>query len=385
MAPRPRADVAVEVRSQHARRAIALAGLIALVSLLHYLTDPHYGLLHGVYQRLYYAPVILGAYWYGVPGGLLAAGGAALAYIPHIHLVWSDNPAYSASQYAEIGMFFVAGLFIGLLADHQRRLTARYRDAAASLERANRELRDSHEQIRRADRLSALGQMAAGLAHELRNPLASVKGAFEIVAAKIPPGTPEAEFAEIGTRELGRLEALLQQFLNYARPRPPEFRQARLDDVVAHVVGLLGPEAERAGVEMRVDSLQAVPPLLVDVEQIEQVFLNVLLNAIQASPRGGRVRVRADRDGDHAVIDVLDEGPGIPPEHRARVFDPFFTTKEKGTGLGLAVSARIVAAHRGDIEVRAASGGGTCMRIRLPLLTRPAPAGEVVSRPGPAS
>jgi len=353
--------------AKRARHGLVLGVLIAGISVLHYLTDPRYGLLHGIYQRLYYAPVILGASWYGVSGGLLAAGAAALAYIPHIHLAWSGNPAYSASQYAEIVMFFLAGLFVGLLADHQRRLTLQYQRAAASLERALGELRASQEQVRRADRLSALGEMAAGLAHELRNPLASMKGAFEIVAAKIPPGTPEAEFAEIGAKELERLNDLLERFLRYARPHPPELRRAALADILAHVVRLLGAEAERAGVEVAIEEGAALPELLVDVEQIEQVFLNVLLNAIQASPRGGRVRIRHRLEGDRVVVDVLDEGPGIPAEHRSRVFDPFFTTKEKGTGLGLAVSARIVATHGGEMEVQPAPGRGTCLRIRLPL------------------
>lgn len=370
-----------DTRGERARKGATLLVLIAAVSGLHYLTDPHYGVLHGIYQRLYYVPVILGAYWYGVRGGLLAAGVAALAYIPHIHLAWSGNPAYSASQYAEVVMFVAAGVFIGVLAEHERRLTAQYRRAAASLERANRELRESQEQVRRADRLSALGEMAAGLAHELRNPLAGVKGAFEIVTSKLPAGTPEAEFAEIGARELARLDDLLKRFLSYARPQPPALRRARLDDILAHVVALLRPEAERAGVQVDLEPRGQPPELLVDVEQIEQVFLNVLLNAIQASPGGGRVTIRQGLDGTGAIVDVVDEGPGIPPEHRTRVFDPFFTTKEKGTGLGLAVSARIVAAHGGDIEARPGPGRGTCMRIRLPL-----PAGSPqVSAGGSAS
>lgn len=366
-------ELGPETRAQRASKGLALLAVIVLISALHYLTDPRYALLHSIYQRLYYAPVIVGAYWYGVPGGLLAAGGAALAYIPHIQLVWSGNPAYSASQYAEVGMFFVAGLFVGLLADRQRRLTAQARRAAASLEQAYRELRDSQEQIRRADRLSALGEIAAALAHELRNPLASVKGAFEIVAARVAPGTPEAEFADIGTKELGRLDELLGRFLSYARPQPPELQRARLDGLLDHVAALLEPEAERAGVEVHIDSRQAIPEVLVDASQIEQVFLNVLLNAIQASPRGGRVWIRHATERHRLVIDVLDEGPGIPAEHRARIFDPFFTTKEKGTGLGLAVSARIVAAHGGDIEAQPGPAQrGTCVRIRLPLAAGPA-------------
>ncbi len=348
------------------RQVAVLVGAILLISSLHYLTDPRYVVLHGIYQRLYYGPVILGAYWFGVRGGLLTALVTSLAYIPHIEITWSMNPPYEASQYVEIVMFYVAGLFVGLLADHQRKLTAQYARAAASLERANRELQESHEQLVRADRLSALGEMAAGLAHELRNPLAGVTGALEIIASQVPAGTPQAEFSGIARKEVGRLEDLLNRFLAYARPRPPAPRLANLGELVGHVVALLRPEVERQSVSIDTAGAQPWPLLRVDPEQIEQVILNVLLNAIQASPRGAVVQVRHHVEGGQVIIDVVDEGPGIPEELRARVFHPFVTTKTKGTGLGLAVSARIVNSHGGSIDARPDAGGGTCVRIQLP-------------------
>ena len=354
-------------QSSHLARAATLAAAIAIISGLHYLTDPQHAVWHLVYQRLYYVPVIVGAYWYGIWGGLLTALVTSVAYVPHIHMAWSGNPAYSMSQYTEIVMFHVAGLLVGLLASQQRRLTGRYQRAAESLEKASVELRESHGQLVRADRLSALGEIAAGLAHELRNPLASVKGALEIVASRVKPGTPESEFSEVGQKELARLDALLTEFLTYARPHAPELRKADLDDVMDHVAALLGPEAERAGVTIEIEREQAIREALVDPEQIQQVFFNVMLNGIQASLAGARVHVRRYHTSDGVVVEVTDEGPGIPSEHLSRIFDPFFTTKEKGTGLGLAISARIVAAHGGDISARRGSDRGTCVRIRLPL------------------
>jgi signal transduction histidine kinase len=297
---------------------------------------------------------------------------AAVAYWPHIHITWGANAAYAASQYAELVIFQAAGLLVGFLSDVQRRLTRQSQEAAASLESANRELRESQEQVRRADRLSALGQIAAGLAHEIRNPLAGIKGALEIVASRVGPGTPEAEFTGVASTELARLDSLVGEFLTYARPREPELRMASVRDAIDHVVLLLGPEAERAAVTIVRDETVPLPDLRMDPEQVRQVLFNVILNAVQASPAGKAVRIRTYADSGAAVVEVSDEGPGIPPESRERVFDPFFTTKTHGTGLGLAVSYRIVAAHGGRIAIDAGSTGtpasvGTVVRIELPL------------------
>jgi len=358
--------------------------VILLISTLHYLTDPSHALWHVVYQRLYYGPIIVGAYWYGVRGGLLAALATTAAYVPHIATTWSADAPYEASQYAEIVMFYAAGLFVGLLADIQRRLTERYQRAAAKLERANRELRESHEQLARADRLSAMGQMAAGLAHELRNPLTGVNGALEIVAEHARAGTPQAEFAGIAQKELRRLDDLVSRFLAYARPHPPALRRVESGQLVNQVAALLRPELERQGVSVETDAGSVWPALRVDPEQIQQVLLNVLLNAVQASPRGSTVRVSGRTEPRFLVIDVGDEGPGIPEEHLAQVFDPFFTTKPHGTGLGLAVSARIVSAHQGSIDARRNPARGTTVSIRLPLPDEgPEGAGAFAVRSGP--
>lgn len=362
----------LEVNAGRRKRATLVRGFslilsIAIISGLHYVTDPSHVVLHTVYQHLYYAPVIVAAYWYGVLGGLATAVLTTAVYVPHILGMWAGNLSSMADQYAEIVVFYLIGLTVGLLASSQKRVAARYRDAAASLEAANRELRESHEHLRRADRLSALGQVAAGLAHEIRNPLAGVRGAVEILASRAHAGTPEAEFAEIATRELTRLDDMLTQFLTFARPRDPERSEINLHELLERVAALLRPQADRAGVTIAIERRAALSAIPVDPQLIEQVIFNVLMNSVEVSPAGARVSMREDLEDRFAVIDIIDQGPGIASEIADRIFDPFFTTKEQGTGLGLAISYRIVMAHGGTIEARRATPSGTFMRIRLPL------------------
>jgi signal transduction histidine kinase len=354
-------------RRHHVIRVGGLIASIGGIAGLHFVTDPTYLVLHEIYNYLCYAPIIFAAYCYGAWGGVAAAALTSSAFIPHIRAAWVGNDAYTASLYAEVVVFHILGMTVGLLAATQRRLTGRYRGAAISLERANRELRESQEQLRRADRLSALGEIAAGLAHEIHNPLAAVKGALEIVTSRVTPGTPEAEFADIGVKELARLEKLVGEFLTYARPHDPALRPTDVHEIVERVVALLHLQAERKAVPLVLQRSTAMPLLRVDPEQIAQVIFNVVLNAIQAVPTRGRIEIQEYAEPEWSVIDVIDDGPGISPEHALRLFDPFFTTKSRGTGLGLAISQRIVMAHGGTIEALAGRPSGSVFRIRLPL------------------
>lgn len=373
MTEQERPYLAVGPRTRcHLIRAGSLIAGIGAIATLHFVTDPAYLALHEFYNYLCYVPIILAAYCYGAWGGVAAAALTSAAFIPHIRAAWVGNDAYTASLYAEVVVFHVLGLTVGLLAATQRRLTARYRDAAISLERANGELRESQEHLRRADRLSALGEIAAGLAHEIQNPLAGVKGALEIITSRVAPRSPEAEFADIGSKELARLEGLVSEFLAYARPHEPALHPTDVHEIVERVAALLRAQAEVKSVTLVLERPTTIPLLSIDPEQITQVIFNVVLNAIQATPARGRVQIREFAEPEWGVIDVIDEGPGIPPEHALRLFDPFFTTKPRGTGLGLAISQRIITAHRGTIEALPDSPSGSVFRIRLPLPERTA-------------
>lgn len=348
-------------------KGVGVIAAIALITGLHYVTDPSRVLVHELFNYLCFIPIIVAAYWFGPWGGVTAALLTSAAFIPHIRMAWGASEPYVTSRYAQILVFHVTGLLVGILAAFQRQLTLRYRDAANALEVRNQDLVDSQQQLRKAERLSALGEIAAGFVHEVRNPLAAMRGALDIVASRAPKNTPEAEFTEIARKELVRLDSLIGDFLAYARPREPDRRLTSLSAVLERVTVLLRPQAERAQVTVETRGLERLPSLMIDPDQIAQVLINIALNGIQASPAGGTLRIEGSTTGTHVVIDVIDQGPGIPAERHGRLFEPFFTTKPQGTGLGLALSQRIVAAHQGTIELRAATPSGADVRVMLPI------------------
>jgi len=345
---------------------ILVAG-IALVSAGHYLTPRSLFLWHNIFQKLYYLPIVFGAISYGWKGGLAAAAVSAACYIPHIIITWHADPQYMANQYAEVVLFFLVGAITGILADRERRHRAELERTTAELRRAHHELQQSFEQLKRAEQLSAVGQLAAALAHEIRNPLASIEGAADLVQRATPQDAPEQEFLSIIKKECRRLSGLLRNLLDLARARPVQLRPAAVRVVLDSAVGLAQPTAEQHRVQLVVDAPDTLPEIEADPEQLQQVLLNLTLNAIQAMPEGGTVRLAGRRVGEQVAIDVIDEGTGIPEEDLPKIFSPFYTTKPGGTGLGLAVAQQIVAQHGGTIEARRNATRGMTFTILLPL------------------
>jgi signal transduction histidine kinase len=237
-----------------------------------------------------------------------------------------------------------------------------------------------YERMKERDRLAALGQMAAGLAHEIRNPLGAIKGAAQFLqppasgASRVDP-TATTEFLNIIVEEVNRLNKIVSQFLDYARPYRGEQEPLDVNDVVKKTLQLLAKEGAMRGVDVIPSLGEALPPVRADAEQLLQVFLNLALNAVQAMTEGGRLFVsssirRATRRGAAAAfleVRFRDTGVGIPPGDLRNLFIPFFTTKEKGTGLGLPISQRIIENHGGTIEVRSQMGSGATFTVLLPV------------------
>lgn len=344
-----------------------LAAGIIVITLLHYNTSTQYLLLHEIYQRLYYIPIIYAAYSYGLRGGLAASALSALIYIPHIAQHLDHQDVYAINQFAEMILFQVVGAVTGLLAGAERRERQRYEQTAAELQRAYDELRSTVDQLLIADRHAALGQMSAAIVHEIRNPLGAIGGAAEALESVVPRDHEKAEFLTIIKREGARLNGLVTDFLQFARPRSPELLLTPPREIIESVIKLTDKQAAQSGVWVEVSVPDDLPAVMMDGEQVKQVLLNLILNAIDAMPGGGQLTISANRRGDELEITVQDNGKGIDPAVRDKLFSPFVTTKARGTGLGLAIAHRLVSQHGGRITAVDAAGGGAVFQISLPL------------------
>ena len=256
--------------------------------------------------------------------------------------------------------------------DELGRLGKSFNAMVERLAEARRQLEDRHaEQIRRAQSLAALGTMAAGIAHELNNPIAGMQNCVRTLIRGKWDKTRLAQYLEMLQEGLERIGRTVGQLLNFAREAKPQVTRVSLRPLLERCLTLLGHEitARQVATSLRLDG--RVSDILGDPHQLEQVFLNVIMNAIEAMPNGGRLdlSVRERRDPRFVQVAVVDTGVGIPPEHLPRIFDPFFTTKEvgKNTGLGLSVSYGIVRTHGGYIDVESTVGNGTTVRVDLPV------------------
>lgn len=342
-----------------------IGGAIVLVSTLHFLTPIESTTAHQIYQRLYYLPIVAAALLFGLRGGLISALFASAAYVPHIAFQWHHQPEYALNQYAEIVLFFFFAVVAGALSDRNRRSHARAEKITAELERSYAELRQTFEQLLQAERLRALGEISAGIVHEIRNPLGAIKGAVEIIEDELAKDSPRREFAAIAKREVERIEKLVQEFVRFARPPKLVQSLTNANDLIESVIKLLEQQAATQQIVVEKDLAKDLPPVALDGEQIEQVLLNLTLNALQAMPNGGTVIFRTSQTKDAVIIEVKDTGGGIPANVIKRIFDPFFTTKDKGSGLGLSVAHKIVAQHGGSLTAGNFENGAV-FRIEFP-------------------
>jgi signal transduction histidine kinase len=355
-------------------RLYALVLVVILIGALHFITPGHFQLSHDTYRRLSYFPIALGGLWFGVPGGLAMAVLSSIAFIPHLILYAGHHPAMYVGELTEIILYLAAGLVIGAIAGKEARLREQYRQLSETLEKSYERLHQQtellievEEQLGASQRLSALGQLSASLAHEIKNPLSSIRGTAEILLDEFPPGHPKREFGEILLKETARLNATVEDVLQYSRGQQPAGEQAEpLSAVLTRVAKLLAGQLRKKGIDFRLQGDEQAGEKLVDGARFSQVFLNIILNAIDAVPRGGRITLATSRQAGAVAVAVSDSGPGVPPAERERIFTPFVSGKKEGTGLGLAISRRIAESYGGRIEVSEAAEGGARFTVILP-------------------
>ncbi len=232
-----------------------------------------------------------------------------------------------------------------------------------------REIRELEEKVRRSERLASMGRLAAGMAHEIRNPLSSIRGFAQFFLNRFQDQKTEREYASIMIREVDRLNRVITELLDFARPKEPRREPCSMEEVIDYALRLTANDMGKKRVEVEKNYEGHLPPIEADHEQLAQAFLNLFLNALDAVGESGKIIVGLKKDTDRSVmnITIADTGTGIPLEDRERIFEPFFSTKKKGTGLGLAIVHRIIEMHGGEIRAESVAGGGTVFRIGLPV------------------
>jgi two-component system, NtrC family, sensor histidine kinase HydH len=331
--------------------------------------------INSSYYPIYYLPVFTAALHFEALGTLIWTAIASAAYCSYLYPAVQQyeltNDAI-AELALRILFFFLAAVVLNQFAIRSRQQTERYQRLAEQLAETNRQLERAQAEARRSERLAALGQLSAGLAHEIRNPLGVIKGSAEMLTQKVGEANPLAtELAGYISSEVNRLSALVSRFLDFARPLHAE---PIAGDITAVLDRILKSVAEQwKGGAVRVEKLYSsrLPLALLDENLCEQVFTNLIQNAYEAmGEAGGELRVIVSavlKDaGQRVEVRLQDTGPGIPDELREQIFNPFFTTKKTGVGLGLSIVAKIMDEHHGAIRVEAPAGGGTCFVLEFP-------------------
>ena len=319
--------------------------MIALILCLHYLTleQKHYH--HAFYRMLFYFPLLLGSFWFGLKGSVSVFAAVFVLYVPYVTLAWEGLSAKDFDRLLEGGLYLVIALVTGWLVERERKKS---------------------RALLKARSLAAVGKTVSEVAHDMKNPLMAIGGFANQVARNLKRDDPNRKKLELVLRETSHLESLVREMLDFGRPLQLDLEEVDLNDVVRESTIVSEPLAKKHHVELKM-GLGKVGILEIDADRLKQVFSNLLANAFQASPSKGTVNIRTSRNGPWAVVEVEDRGSGIPAEHEQEIFEPFYTTKKDGTGLGLPISRKIVEAHGGKLSFRPRTGKGTIFSVHLPV------------------
>ncbi len=353
---------------------LAIALLVDILTTIHYTNYQYAASFHVLLQFGYYIPVIYAAMRFGPVGGIGVGLLITLLSLPHLaHFRMIDQTAWY-TQWVEIFSTNAIGWLTGFLIEQERRATRHYQQAlqvqgelVEKLRLEGEQREQLEEEIRQTERLTALGHLSAGLAHEIRNPLGIIQVTAQLLAQERSDDQVVKEYCRVLQEECGRLNRLVSQFLDFARPKEPNRQGITIGQLLDNGLALVQPFLRKHKISLEI-KLNGVEDELVDVDsdQMKQVILNILLNAIEAQNTDGSILIEVVRLEGFVGVAVNDQGPGIPPEILPHIYDPFFTTKDKGTGLGLSVVHRILEQHGGKITVTNLVQHGTRVEIFLP-------------------
>jgi signal transduction histidine kinase len=338
---------------------------IVLKLVLSFLLIGFNGGINSRYWPALFLPVVSAATTFGFVGAMIFTLLTCAAYLVFLTWVTTDKPV-NVDLELRVMCLLVTGNLANTLAQELRVQSEKHRRTAEQLAEANVHIQEVEQAARRSDRLAALGQLSAGLAHELRNPLGTIKASAELLQRNVSAENEVSrEMAGFIASEVDRTNSLVTRFLQFARPLKLRRDNADLTQTLDRAIAQVVREAKGAAVYK--NYAPEIAPFPFDAELMERVFYNLILNAVQASPPGGAVSVKTRAAGDAVEIAVIDRGVGIDPAQRDSIFNPFFTTKPEGVGLGLAIVFKIVEEHGGKITVESELGKGTVFHVLLPV------------------
>ena len=358
------------------RRVAVIAALLVALSVAHFLSSPHVSWIHDLLFKATYLPIVLAALWFGLKGGLATAFITSVIYTLHIRLQLAAHHQHEqAGFWLELVLYWLIAAVVGHLSDRQKRVqenleetNVELAESIASLREKTEALLVAEESLRRADRLRAVGELAAGIAHEVRNPLGGILGAANILADPTTAPESRTEFAAVLAQETRRLDSVISRLLDLARPVRSTGGTADLAVEIGVVERLTTGARTKAHAAW---DATGVPPRLIvrlSPEALRHVILNLTLNALAAlPPQGGRIDWAAHKEESGIRVTIADNGGGISPDLRDRLFEPFVTTGGSDrTGLGLAIVSRILAENGGTIGVVKTGSEGTAIAFTIP-------------------
>ncbi len=352
---------------------ISLIGVIVIIGILHYVTPGYMILYHDTYRRLSYFPIAIGAIIYGLPGGIALAILSCISFIPHLFMFWAQGPEAYYSELSEIIFYVAAGVVIGLISSRENQLRKKLASSYKRLHKQASRLVKAEKQLGHSQQLNMLGHVSASLAHEIRNPLASIKGAAEILADEVPEGHAKHEFIEIMKSEISRLNSSVDDVLKYCRGQQvtDKIKLEPIGNTINRVLSLVGDKINEKQITIinnneNKNTDQDTDDFMADNNTMIQVLLNILLNAIDAVDKHGKITINHFHENGGYRIDISDNGPGIAESIKKDLFEPFVTFKDGGTGLGLSITKKLLKSFGGDINIAEPDSGGAKFIIQLP-------------------
>ena len=336
------------------KKEIILVGLsIIILSVLHYVTPVDKPILHDLYRRLYYVPIIFSAFSFGLRGAMLTSLITSLVFLPHVFHRWGHIPSQRYDALFEIILYNIVAWVSGTLVEAERK--------------RKEELKKTQEELIQANKFKVIGELAAGIAHEIRNPLGSIQGSLEILRKDYKVADSKYEFLNILLKEVARLNKVITDFLNYAKPALPHLIDTDINQLIGETILILTPQAGKKEVSLKTEPDKDLPRIKADPSQLKQAFINLILNSLEATEGNGQVLISTLQEKNKVLIKFQDTGKGMSEETEEKIFTPFFSTKENGAGLGLGIVERIVQIHKGEIKVESYLGKGTTFTLIFPV------------------